>query len=246
MVNHPLISTPPYSLEVNAILMDGNETDLFYSLSSYDHLRLISEKSIQLVDDQGRVRNLIQILPFASLENIEFGVMHFAPRGPGARELNLRISSKTDPTDTQDTLFARLQRFPGGESDSLSTTYFSGSEGDVQQAGYLISFSNWGYPAVKSDSTPSPSMVAINPASTTGPQSTPTPFIVTPLAATPKGVGVWQTASFRLEDAKSKSTSFLTIQLLSKGDALGLLNSTLIWATPVPVAPTLPPATPYP
>jgi hypothetical protein len=237
-----LILKSDVSLAIPGIQLSGSDTKVFYSLIGMDTTRLINEKNIEIVDDNGRVFELIQVVPLYKIGELELGVMNFEARISGAMALYLQLRSAVDKTNSQNLL---VVKFIGSSSeDRLNTIYSIKREGGVAQADYKLEMNLWLPPnelLLSDSSEPKPTTV-----SHLGATPTPVQASGVPWAEIPQDTYVKDEISFMVIDERNKQVVYLGVQLLSNGSAVTLQSGSVAVPTPIQVATPTPTPLPYP
>jgi len=239
--NTPLISMGDSILAILGIQLSGKETKVFYSLTGSDLSQFIKDNTIAIVDNDGTVYELVQVVPIGNIEKHKLGIMIFKPRSTGVAELYLTIASTKEQIYTQKILVAN---FDGPVSDDrLDLTYSVRRENGVELSGDRVEMYLWLPPAENSRDTLSTQTITNSSSSIT-----PTPVQASgkPWVETKNGDVVQNEFSFEVENYTTKKTNYLSIQLMSGGDIITSQNGSVEVPEPIIVEIIKTSPTPYP
>lgn len=230
-----LISLGDVNFAILGIQLYKTETKIFYSLSGTEAAQFVTENRIKMLEDTGRVIELIKVIPLAKIEDIEVGIMNFGPRVLGATELYLHILNENEQVENPNILVAR---FDGPSSEDRIDSIFSNSRRDgVQQKEYRIVMNWWLPPDQELPGTPSRE---------TELAASSIPATRLPWADLSTDKDVYFEISFLFENLEDKQIAYLAVQLLSDGNAFAAVDKSVIVPTPIYVATLTPTTQPYP
>jgi hypothetical protein len=232
-----------FSLTVYGVVLTGDKTTVFITLTGINLQDLTSIQTIQLIDNNNLVSPLIYAIPIMQQEELIFGLLVFEARRSGANFINFQLAMKSNPADVAGFLLASLN---GSQSeDSINSTYTIAQEVPIDQNKYRISLV-WSLPpGVQIEKVSDPAKTPNN-SSDTKPLPTPTVIPTVELMPLAPGIFVQSNASFRIEDIDSGEIHYIGVQLLSNGNAVVLINDKAEQSVPVFVVTSTPTPEPYP
>lgn len=236
-----LIINDDLSLTILGVQISGSSTKIFYSLVGIDTIQFMEEHIIEIVDNNGRVAEIINALPLTEPEAYKLGIMKFNARLLGATELFLQIRETGEESVTHKLLFCKFDR-PSSE-DRFDLTYKIRTEGGIRQADYMIEMNFWLSPSDKLQADPS----LFGESTGSLLRITPTPLVQgIPWVVLSQGIFVEDEISYSVEDDISKEVVYLGVQLLNDGRAITLFRGNLMVLLPIQVVTLAPTSLPYP
>jgi hypothetical protein len=240
---NPVLSHNGFLLDVFGIVLTGNTTNVFISLSGITIADLVSQEILQISDNNNLISPLISAITITQQGDLALGLLEFEARRSGASMLNLQLIDKSSPDISIGTVVVTLH---GQPSDDDFYSIFSTLQTEpTDRGGSRISLI-WLLPSEAQNAEAQ--QLNKSPVNTPKPHplATVTPAPTIALMPLPPGVFIQRDASFRIEDLKSGLVSYVGVQLLSDGNAWVLNNGNVSQPQPILVAPPTPTSEPYP
>ena len=232
--DNPIGSSGDFSFAAHALVLTGEQTMILYSLSRLSLRTSLAGSWIRMVDEAKQDYPLSIMTPLAELDRLQVGVITFAPRRAGIRELHLLLqpSAQAAPLDI---LVARLLNPPEDSSRIAFARSSTSRDGYLEQTGYRISFNGWslykGDEVADQQSAKGMTTQQVLEQNATEAASRPasagaTPTIVPPNPSAQQlsgGRSVMDEATLRIEDLQSHLARFVYVVFLDNGDVKAIV-----------------------